>query len=182
MFMALLPIEKNTDNKILRTMSVSLPFNGKMAEDGSALGGVGVAAGAKIGYKKIDKKLCKFLDDMKETMYAAEGIGLAAPQVSQNIRVVICRFNHDSDHEIVVDMVNPEIIGNSGEKKVHEEGCLSLPGEYDNVARWTGVTVRFLDRKGREVVLKLRGLNARIVQHEVDHVNAMLYVDRVGKE
>lgn len=154
----LLPIEKGTDNKILRAVS------------------------PKFDLKKIDKKLGKFLDDMKDTMYAADGIGLAAPQVSQNIRVVICRFNHDSDHEIVVDMINPEIIETSGEKHEHEEGCLSLPGEFDNVKRYTGLTVKFLDRKGRENILKLKGLNARIVQHEVDHIDAMLFVDRVAEQ
>jgi peptide deformylase len=154
--MALLPIEKGPKNKILRTVSSPL--------------------------KKVEKKLGKFLDDMKDTMFAAEGIGLAAPQVSQNIRVVICRFNHGTDHEIIVDMVNPVIVSHSEDKDVHEEGCLSLPGEFDNVPRWKSLTVKYLDRKGREHMLKLQGLNARIVQHEVDHIDGHLYIDRVGKE
>lgn len=153
--MAILPIEKGADNTILRTVST--------------------------GVKKIDKKMGKFLDDMKDTMFKAEGIGLAAPQVSQNVRVVVCRFNHSSDHEVIVDMINPEIIATSGEKHEHEEGCLSLPGKFDKVARFTELTVKFLDRKGRENVLKLKGLNARIVQHELDHIDGMLYIDRVGK-
>lgn len=155
--MAILPIEKGEDNKILRTVSTKVPRT------------------------KIDKKMAKFLDDMKDTMFKAEGIGLAAPQVSQNIRVVICRFNNNTDHETIVDMINPEIIAVSDEKKVHEEGCLSLPGKWDDVARHTELTVKYLDRKGRECVLKLKGLNARIVQHEVDHINAKLYIDRVGE-
>ena len=155
--MAILPIEKGADNKILRTVSTKVPRT------------------------KIDKKMSKFLDDMKETMFKAEGIGLAAPQVSQNVRVVVCRFNNNSDHETIVDMINPEIIWKSDEKKVHEEGCLSLPGKWDDVARHTELTVKYLDRKGRECVLKLKGLNARIVQHEVDHIDAKLYIDRVGE-
>lgn len=153
--MALLPIEKGRDNKILR--APCLPV------------------------KKIDKNLCKFLDDMKETMFAAEGVGLAAPQVSRNIRVVICRFNHDTSHEIVVDMINPEIIELSDDLQDGEEGCLSVPGQFDPLPRRKSLIVKFLDRKGREIVLKLTGFNARIVQHEVDHINAMLYVDRLGK-
>lgn len=153
--MAVLTIEKGTDNVILRAVSAPV--------------------------KKIDKKLAKFLDDMKDTMFDAEGIGLAAPQVSKNIRVVICRFNYDTKNEVIVDMVNPVIIDHSEEKDVHEEGCLSLPGKYDKVARYTWLTVKYLDRKGRENILKLSGLNARIVQHEVDHIDGKLYVDRVGE-
>lgn len=154
--MAILPIEKGTDNVILRSVSAPL--------------------------KKIDKKLGKFLDDMKDTMFDADGIGLAAPQVSKNIRVVICRFNHSSENEVIVDMINPIITSHSEEKHLHEEGCLSLPKKYDNVMRHTWVVVKYLDRKGRENVLKLSGLNARIVQHELDHIDGKLYVDRVGKE
>ncbi len=154
--MAVLPIEKGGDNKILRAVSASL--------------------------KKVDKKLWKFLDDMKETMVDAEGIGLAAPQVSQNIRVVICRFNNSTPHEIIVEMINPEIIEMSDEITVREEGCLSLPGKFDDVWRSKALTIRFLDRKGKEQVLKLKGLSARIVQHEVDHIDGMLYIDRIKEQ
>lgn len=151
--MALIPIEKGPKNKILRTESKPV--------------------------KKFDKKLCKFLDDMKETMYKADGIGLAAPQVGVNIRVVVCRFNSSTSHEIVVEMINPEILEKSKEMDTNEEGCLSLPGKFDNLERHKSLTVKFLDRKGEENVLKLNGLNARIVQHEVDHINAKLYIDHV---
>jgi peptide deformylase len=150
----ILPIEKGTENKILR--------------------------GESAPVKKIDKKLCKFLDDMRETMYAADGVGLAAPQVGQNIRVVICRFNFSTPHETIVDMINPVITELSDELQDGEEGCLSIPGRFEPLARRKSLTVKFLDRKGRETVLKLKGMNARIVQHEVDHVNATLYVDRLG--
>lgn len=154
--MAVLPIEKGDGNKILRTVSSPL--------------------------KKVEKKLGKFLEDMKDTMFKAEGIGLAAPQVSQNIRVVICRFNHGTPHETIVDMINPEIIEKSEEMAVNEEGCLSLPGKFDKVWRHKELTVTFLDRKGNEHALKLKGLNARIVQHEVDHIDGMLYIDRVKEQ
>jgi len=152
--MALLPIEKGSKNTILRGVSTSVV--------------------------KMGKALCRILDDMRETMYAAEGVGLAAPQIGLNIRVVICRFNHGTSHETVVEMINPVIISISDELEEGEEGCLSIPGKFDMVHRHKSLTVKFLDRKGKETVLKLRGFNARIVQHEVDHINAMLYIDRVG--
>lgn len=151
--MAVLPIEQGADNKILR--AVSMPV------------------------KKVGKKLWKFLDDMKATMLAADGIGLAAPQVSQNIRVVICRFNHGTPHEVVIDMINPEITEHSDAMEAHEEGCLSLPGEFGPVVRYTSLTVKFTDRKGNEHILRLKDLNARIVQHEVDHIDGKLFVDRM---
>lgn len=167
--MAILPIETKAKNKILRTVSGAVKV-GKVGKRGA----VGKGKGA-------DKVLCRFLDDMRDTMFAAPGIGLAAPQVSQNIRVVICLFNNDTDNEMVVEMINPEITARSKEMDVHEEGCLSLPGEFDEVQRHVGLTVKFLDRKGVSHVLKLEGLNARIVQHEVDHIDGKLYIDRVRK-
>lgn len=154
--MAVLPIEKGADNEILRTVSTKM--------------------------KAADKKLGKFFDDMRDTMFAAEGIGLAAPQVSKNIRVVVCRFNNGTSHELIVDMINPVITEHSDDMSVHEEGCLSLPGLWDKVARYNSLTVKYLDRKGREFVLKLKGLNARIVQHELDHIDGMLYIDRVKEQ
>lgn len=154
--MAILPIEKGKDNIILRTISSPV--------------------------KKNDKKLAKFLQDMKDTMFKAEGIGLAAPQVSKNIRVVICRFNHGTPNELIIDMINPYIVEYSDETEIHEEGCLSLPGDYDKVARSIWLIVKYQDRKGNECTLKLKGLNARIVQHEVDHINGKLYIDRIKEQ
>lgn len=153
--MAVLPIQKNPDNEILRTVSKPV--------------------------KKVDKKLLKFLDDMRETMFDANGIGLAAPQVGENIRVVVCYFNHETPNELIVDMINPEIISRSEKMVLNEEGCLSLPGEFDKVRRHASLVVKYLDRKGKERVLQLSGLNARIVQHEIDHIDGTLYIDRVEK-
>lgn len=151
--MGLLTIQQGSDNKILRAKCETV--------------------------LKIDKKFCKFLDDMKDTMYASHGVGLAAPQVGVNVRAVVCRFNYDSDHETVVDMINPEILSMSDEMNTIEEGCLSIPGKFEELARHHALTVKFTDRKGRGQVLKVKGFNARIVQHEVDHINGKLYVDRV---
>lgn len=155
--MALIPIQKGSDNLILRKVSQPL--------------------------KKINKKkMAKFFDDMRETMHDANGIGLAAPQVGINDRVVVCYFNNGTDHELIVDMINPEILDHSDEMVAEEEGCLSLPGKFDKVARYDALTVKFQDVKGNDHVLKLTGLNARIVQHEVDHLDGKLYIDRVKEQ
>jgi len=132
--------------------------------------------------KKIDRKTMKFLEDMRLTMFHEKGIGLAAPQVGVNDRVVVCRFNHETDHEIIVAMINPVITKKSEEMVLAEEGCLSLPGKYDAIARHESLTVKYTDHKGRENVLKLSGLNARIVQHEVDHIDGHLYIDHLMDE
>ncbi len=149
-------IETGSDNQILRTKSQPI--------------------------KKVDKKLGKFFDEMQETMHKANGIGLAGPQAGVNDRIAVCYFNHGTDHELIVDMINPEIISHSDKMITEEEGCLSIPGKFDKVARYDSVTVKYLDRKGKEQILKLTGLNARIVQHEVDHLDGKLYIDRVTEQ
>ncbi len=153
--MAYLPIEKGKENEILRTVSKEV--------------------------KRFDANLKKFFLDMRETMFKADGIGIAAPQVSENIRAVVCRFNHETKNELIVDMVNPEIIETSAETDIHDEGCLSLPKQFGPVERYKTLTVKFFDKKGQENILKLSGLNARIVQHEVDHINGFLFIDRVHR-
>lgn len=151
--MARLRMERGKDNKILRTPS------------------------AKV--KKIDKKLLRFIEDMKETMDLENGVGLAAPQVGADIRVVVCKFNHDTKNQLIVPMINPEIIQISREMNYGEEGCLSLPKQFDAIARHSALTVRYTDTRGNEITLKLRDFNARIVQHEVDHIDAKLYIDHL---
>src|SRR4051812_27504074 len=102
---------------------------------------------------KISRKLVKFIEDMKLTMAHEKGIGLAAPQVGVNERVVVCKFNHDTPHELIVGMINPMITHKSESMVLHEEGCLSLPGKYDYIARHSSLTVKYQDMKGRENVL-----------------------------
>lgn len=132
--------------------------------------------------KKIDKKLLKFIEEMKVTMEHENGIGLAAPQVGVNSRVVVCKFNHGTPHQLIVPMINPEIVKVSQEMDLNEEGCLSLPKQFDSIARHTSLMVNYLDTKGRKNTLKLAGLNARIVQHEVDHIDGKLYIDHLTDE
>lgn len=152
--MARLKMERGQDNPILRTPSAVV--------------------------KKIDKKLLKFIEDMKETMELEHGVGLAAPQVGVNLRVVVCKFNYDTPHELVVGMINPLIVSKSATMDLNEEGCLSLPKRFDSIARHSAVTVKFLDTKGKQQILKLKNFNARVVQHEVDHVDAHLYIDHIN--
>lgn len=129
--------------------------------------------------KKFDAGLKKFAKDLKETMIKAKGLGIAAPQVGKNIRVFIATLNYKTDNQVIVTMVNPEIVAHSKETEVGEEGCLSLPGKFGNVERFKSVTVEFSDPDGGGQMFELSGLNARVVQHENDHVNGILFIDRM---
>lgn len=130
--------------------------------------------------KKVDKNIKNLIDDMMTHLLEAQGLGIAAPQIGINLRVVIVRMNFDTPHEMYMPMINPEIIEYG--KKEHddfEEGCLSLPGMYGNTPRALEVTVKYMDKKGKQQLLHLNSLNARIMQHEVDHINGMLFIDRL---
>lgn len=134
-----------------------------------------------VPVKKFDKALKKFAKDLKETMIKAKGLGIAAPQVGENIRVFIAVFNYKTDNQVMVTMVNPEIISHSTETIIDEEGCLSLPGEYGNVERFKKITVEFFDLDGARQAFELAGMNARVVQHENDHLNGVLFIDKLAK-
>lgn len=122
--------------------------------------------------KKISRDVKKLLTDMKQTLAAEKGLGLAAPQVGKNIRAVIVKIE-----ETYVPMINPEITRRSKEKEICEEGCLSLPKQYRHISRALRVTVAFSDIKGGEHVLHLEKLSARVIQHEVDHLDGILISD-----
>ncbi|MBD3328118.1 peptide deformylase [Candidatus Peregrinibacteria bacterium] len=152
--MAVIPIVQGKDNEILRVKSKEI--------------------------KKINKKeFKKLFEEMRETMFKANGIGLAAPQIGLNIRVCVCLFNSGTPNEIIVDMINPKIIRFSDEKQIEEEGCLSLPNKFGKVERHESITVKFQDLKGNDQVLTLKGLDSTIVQHEIDHLDGILFIDRV---
>jgi len=131
-----------------------------------------------VAIKKIDSALKKFAKDMKMTMVEKDGLGLAAPQVAKNIRMIIVTLNSKTDHTTVTTMLNPIIFDCGEEIVLAEEGCLSLPGEWMEVPRFKNITVEFMDIDGEKHVLKLENLNARVVQHEVDHLDGVLFVDR----
>lgn len=153
--MAKLKIVKGKDNPILRAMSEPV--------------------------KKFDGALKKFARDLKETMDSAKGLGIAAPQVGKNVRLFIVTLAHGEAGQMSLAMVNPEIVWHSKEVELGEEGCLSLPGQYGKVERYLMVRVEFFDVEGARQVLKLSGLDARVVQHETDHLDGILFLDRMGK-
>lgn len=127
---------------------------------------------------RVTKELKHFALDMIETMNAENGVGLAAPQAGRNIRMIVCKFNPGSKHELTMVMINPEIIEKGNEKESGEEGCLSLPGEWGMVDRCKRVLVRYMNLKGQSQVLEFFDFNARIIQHEIDHLDGVLFVDR----
>lgn len=121
------------------------------------------------------------IDDMIETMYAANGIGLAGPQIGVSERVIIAETaGRGSEHKPLA-LVNPEITKTSWRKVKSEEGCLSIPGVYGIVTRHRGVTARALDREGKPVSIKSGELLAIILQHEIDHLNGVLFTDKAEK-
>lgn len=130
-------------------------------------------------------ELQTLIDDMVETMRAAPGVGLAAPQVDVPLRVIVVEFaESEEDEEVTPDLyicINPKITPTSAEEEVGTEGCLSIPGIVGDVSRPTAVTVRGQNRHGQPMKLKATGWLARIFQHEVDHLNGVLFVDLAEK-
>jgi peptide deformylase len=123
-------------------------------------------------------------DDMVETMRLAPGVGLAAPQVGESIRLIVVEYGDEEDEEApskLYVMVNPEITRTSQEQIVGAEGCLSIPGIQGDVERFATVTVKGLNRHGRPMTVKAHGWLARIFQHEIDHLDGILFVDRAQK-
>jgi peptide deformylase len=129
--------------------------------------------------KQFDEDLLRLLDDMLETMYAAPGIGLAAPQVGVPKRAFVADLS-GKDEPAPIYVINPEIIARSATTNIAEEGCLSLPKHFGEVARFDQVRVRYLDREGATQEIEADGLLARCLQHEIDHLNGILFVDHLS--
>jgi peptide deformylase len=128
----------------------------------------------------VDEDVRQLMDDMLETMYAAPGIGLAAPQVDVLKRVIVLDIDREDTKTGPLLMANPEIVEASDEDATYEEGCLSLPEHYSDVVRPAKVTVRYLDRDGVQKDLACEGLLATCVQHEIDHLDGILFVDHIS--
>jgi len=128
---------------------------------------------------RIDDWTRSLLDDMIATMYAAPGIGLAAPQIGVPLRVIVIDLSVGEDPSQVIRLVNPELVEREGEQK-HEEGCLSVPGYSGSPTRPDRVVVRGLDPEGRERVYTATELLARAFCHEIDHLDGLLFVDRLS--
>lgn len=126
---------------------------------------------------KVTKEVQELLKDMAETCLMADGQGLAAPQIGVSERVIVAVLN-----ERLVGLVNPEITWRSGEMVRDEEGCLSLPNLYVMVPRDRSIGVKFLDVNGKPQELRLSDMNARVIQHEVDHLDGVLIIDHSSKK
>lgn len=128
---------------------------------------------------KVDDNIRRLMDDMLETMYAAPGIGLAAPQVGVLKRAFVADLGGDGERAPIY-VINPEIVWRSETTNVAEEGCLSLPKQFGEVSRFDQVRVRHLDRAGAIQEIAAEGLLARCLQHEIDHLNGVLFVDHLS--
>ena len=129
----------------------------------------------------FDEDLKRLIDDMIETMREAPGVGLAAPQIGVSKRVIVIEFGHEDDDTIpkqLFVMVNPEIVDSSAEQVSGIEGCLSVPGVVGEVDRARVVTVTGQNAQGKKIRVRAEGWLARIFQHEIDHINGVLYTDR----
>ncbi len=131
--------------------------------------------------KRIDAGIHKLVEDMFETMYAAPGIGLAAIQVGVGKRLFTADLSKKEEAREPQVFINPEIVWASDEKAIHEEGCLSIPEYYEDVERPVQVKVKYLDLDGKAHEIEADGLLARCVQHEIDHINGVLFIDHLSK-
>lgn len=126
---------------------------------------------------EVDARVVKLMDDMVETMYDANGIGLAAPQVGVLDRVIVVDVHEKGEPANPMRLANPEIVWSSDEKAVCEEGCLSVPEQYAEVTRPQCIRVRYLDEKNQQQEIEADGMLATCIQHEIDHLNGVLFVD-----
>jgi len=128
---------------------------------------------------KVDDSVRKLAKDMLITMYSAKGIGLAAPQVGVQKRILVIDLNFEDPDAPPNVFINPEIISSSASLDTYEEGCLSIPGVYLNVLRPSSIKLSYRDEMGRPKKMNAEGLMARCIQHEIDHLNGVLFVDKV---
>ncbi len=131
--------------------------------------------------KHVDAGVRKLIDDMFETMYKAPGIGLAAIQIGIAKRVVTMDLSKKEDNHEPLVFINPEIVWKSDETAKYEEGCLSIPDYYEEVERPKEVKVKYLDRDGSPAEIEAKGLLATCLQHEIDHINGVLFIDHLSK-
>ena len=131
--------------------------------------------------EKVDLEIQKFLDDMLDTMYSAPGIGLAAVQVGVLKRLIVVDISKEDENKNPLFLINPIITQKSDKKSIHEEGCLSLPGYFAEIERPAECQVEYLDYNGNKQSLKATGLLSTCIQHEIDHLNGILFIDYLSK-
>ena len=131
--------------------------------------------------ERVDDAVRKLASDMLDTMYDAPGIGLAAIQVGEPLRLLVIDLAKEGEPPAPQVFINPEILAGSDERSVYEEGCLSIPDYYAEVERPAKVRVKYLDRDGKEREAEADGLLATCLQHEIDHLNGVLFIDHISK-
>jgi peptide deformylase len=131
--------------------------------------------------KKVDDDLRRLVEDMFETMYDAPGIGLAAIQVAVPLRVVTADLAKDEQPPAPQVFINPAVVWTSEEMSIYEEGCLSIPEYYEDVERPARVKVKYLDLEGEMREVEADGLLATCLQHEIDHINGVLFIDHISR-
>lgn len=131
--------------------------------------------------ERIDDELRKFAADMFDTMYDAPGIGLAAVQVGEPIRMLVLDVAGKDEPKNPQVFINPEILAKSEDMNLHEEGCLSIPDYYAEVERPARISVKALDLDGKEKIVEADGILATCLQHEIDHLNGVLFIDHLSK-
>ena len=131
--------------------------------------------------ENVDKSIQELMDDMLETMYAAPGIGLAAIQVGIPKRIIVMDISKKKDEKVPMYFVNPEILNKSDDNSVYEEGCLSVPGQFAEIERPKKCKIKFLDYYGHPKEIDAEGMLATCIQHEIDHLEGILFIDYLSK-
>tara|TARA_Y100000588_G_C14262248_1_gene928154 strand:- start:1411 stop:1938 length:528 start_codon:yes stop_codon:yes gene_type:complete len=128
----------------------------------------------------VDDTIIKLMDDMLDTMYQAPGVGLAAPQIGVKKRIIVVDCSSKDENRAPLRMINPELVSVSDEETISEEGCLSLPGHYANISRPAEVKVSYLDEAAENRLVEVSGLLSVCIQHEIDHLNGILFIDHLS--
>ncbi|HEV7433736.1 MAG TPA: peptide deformylase [Pseudorhizobium sp.] len=131
--------------------------------------------------EQVDLEINRLADDMLETMYDAPGIGLAAIQIGVPRRMLVIDVSKEDEENKPLVFINPQILASSDERSTYEEGCLSIPDYYAEVERPATVTVSFVDREGKQQTIEADGLLATCLQHEIDHLNGVLFIDHISR-
>jgi len=131
--------------------------------------------------ERVDDSVRKLLDDMVQTMHEAPGIGLAAIQVAEPLRMLVIDLAKKDEPPQPLHFINPEIVWSADDRSVYEEGCLSIPEYYEEVERPASVRARFIDRDGKRQEILAEGLLATVLQHEIDHLDGVLFIDHISK-
>ena len=134
-----------------------------------------------IKVEVVDDEIRSLMNDMLETMYAAPGIGLAAIQIGVPKRIIVIDLSRNDEKKNPLYFVNPEVINNSNTNDSYEEGCLSVPGQFAGIERPNKCKVKFLDYNGNEKILETEGLLSTCIQHEIDHLEGILFIDYLSK-